>query len=77
MKPCTRTGPKKGEKTLECWDVQNFDSQVNAVVGAHMKKYRNKWQTTAGQWTVLTRIGSMVTDFQLSPHEFCLIYANS
>jgi hypothetical protein len=29
--------------------VQNFDNQVKAVVGAHMKKYRNKWQTTAGE----------------------------
>jgi hypothetical protein len=36
-------------KKLESCDVQNFDNQVNAVVGAHMKKYRNKWQTTAGK----------------------------
>jgi hypothetical protein len=28
---------------------KNFDNQVKAVVGAHMKEYRNKWQTTAGQ----------------------------
>ncbi len=28
-------------------DVQNFDNQVNVVVGPHMKRYRNKWQTTA------------------------------
>jgi hypothetical protein len=48
-KPCTRRGPKIGKKTLENCNVQNFDNQVNAVVGAHMKKYRNKWQTTAGQ----------------------------
>ncbi len=27
--------------------VQNFDNQVKAVVGAHMKEYKNKWQTTA------------------------------
>jgi hypothetical protein len=27
-------------KKLESCDVQNFDNQVNAVVGAHMKKYR-------------------------------------
>jgi hypothetical protein len=29
--------------------VQNFDNQVKAVVGAHMKENKNKWQTTAGQ----------------------------
>jgi hypothetical protein len=37
------------EKTLECCNVQNFDNQVKAVVGAHMKEYGNKWQTTAGE----------------------------
>jgi hypothetical protein len=37
------------KKTLDSCDVQNFDNQINAVVGAHMKEYRNKWQTTAGQ----------------------------
>jgi hypothetical protein len=42
MKPCARRGPKIGKKTLETGDVQNFDNQVKAVVGAHMKKYRNK-----------------------------------
>ncbi len=30
-------------------NVQNFDNQVNEVIGAHMKEYRYKWQTTAGQ----------------------------
>ena len=40
MKPCTRRVPK-------ICNVQNFDNQVKAVVGAHMKEYRNKWQTTA------------------------------
>ncbi len=40
MKPCTRRVPKIGK---------NLDNQVKAVVGAHMKEYRNKWQTTAGQ----------------------------
>ncbi len=49
MKPYTRRGPKIGKKTLESCDVQNFDNQVNSVVGAHMKEYRNKRQTTAGQ----------------------------
>jgi hypothetical protein len=37
------------EKTLEGCNVQNFDNQVKAVVGAHIKEYRNKWQTTAGE----------------------------
>jgi hypothetical protein len=27
--------------------VQNFDNQMKAVVSAHMKEYKNKWQTTA------------------------------
>jgi hypothetical protein len=45
--PCTRRVPKIGKKTLEFCDVQNFDNQVKSVVGAHMKKYKNKWQTTA------------------------------
>jgi hypothetical protein len=47
MKPCTRRVPKIGKKTLESCNVQNFDNQVKAVVGAHMKEYKNKWQTTA------------------------------
>jgi hypothetical protein len=47
--PCTRRVPKLGKKTLESFNVQNFDNQVKAVVGAHLKEYRNKWQTTAGQ----------------------------
>jgi hypothetical protein len=38
-------GPEIGEKYESC-NVQHFDNQVNAVVGAHMK--RNKLQTTAG-----------------------------
>jgi hypothetical protein len=47
MKPCTRRVPKIGKKnTIELY-VQNFDNQVKAVVGAHMKEYKNKWQTTA------------------------------
>jgi hypothetical protein len=29
MKPCTRRGPKIGKKTLESFDVQTFDNQVN------------------------------------------------
>jgi hypothetical protein len=37
------------KKTPESCDLQNFGNQVNAVVVAHMKGYRNKWQTTAGQ----------------------------
>jgi hypothetical protein len=31
-------GPNIGKKTLESCDVQNFDNQVNAVVGAHIKE---------------------------------------
>jgi hypothetical protein len=49
MKPFTRRVPKIGEKTLESCNIQNFDNQVKAVCGAHMKEYRNKWQTTARQ----------------------------
>jgi hypothetical protein len=49
IKPCTRRVPKIGKKTLESCNVQNFDNQVKAVVGAHMKEYRKKWQTTAGE----------------------------
>jgi hypothetical protein len=30
------------------YNVQNFDNHVNAVIDAHMKRYRNKLQTTAG-----------------------------
>ncbi len=37
VKPCTRRVPKIGKKTLESCNVQNFDNQVKAVVGAHMK----------------------------------------
>jgi hypothetical protein len=47
MKPCTRRVPRIGKKTLEICNVQNIDKQVNVVVGAHMKEYKNKWQTTA------------------------------
>ncbi len=47
IKPCTRRVPKMGKKTLKSCDVQNFDNQVKAVVGAHMKECKNKWQTTA------------------------------
>ncbi len=49
MIPSTRRVPKIGKKRLESCNVQNFDNQVKAVVGAHMKEYRNKWQTTVGQ----------------------------
>jgi hypothetical protein len=28
---------------------QSFGNQMKAVVGAHVKEYRNKWQTTTGQ----------------------------
>ncbi len=65
MKSCTGGGPKIGKKNLESCDVQNVDNQVNAVVVAHMKEYRNKWQTTAGQ-SQLGYIGSivLVTHFQ-------------
>ncbi len=38
---------KDRSKTLEICKVQNIDNQVKAVVGAHMKEYKNKWQTTA------------------------------
>jgi hypothetical protein len=47
MKPCTRRVSKIGKKTLESCNVKNFYNQVKAVVGAHMKEYKNKWQTTA------------------------------
>jgi hypothetical protein len=47
MKSCTRRVPQIGKKTLESCVVQNFDNQVKAVVGAHMKEYKNKWQTIA------------------------------
>jgi hypothetical protein len=49
IKPCTRTVPKIGKKTLESCDVQNIDNEVKAVNGAHMKEYKNKWQTTASK----------------------------
>jgi hypothetical protein len=42
MKPCTRRVPKIGKKTLE-----RCNEQVKAVVVALMRRYRNKWQTTA------------------------------
>ena len=42
MKPCTRRVPKIGKKTLESCNLQNFDNQVKAVVGVHVKEYRNK-----------------------------------
>jgi hypothetical protein len=48
MKPCTMRGPEISKKTVESCIVHNFDKQMNAVVGAHMKGYRNKCQTTAG-----------------------------
>ncbi len=47
MKPCTRRVPKIGKKTLVSCNVQNIDNQVKAVNGAHLKEYKNKWQTTA------------------------------
>ncbi len=40
---------------------------MNAVVGAHMKENRN---IANNRWTIPTRIGSMVTQFQLPPYEF-------
>jgi hypothetical protein len=45
--PCTRRVPKIDKKTLEICNVQNIDNQVKAVVGAHIKEYKNKWQTAA------------------------------
>jgi hypothetical protein len=53
---------------LESCSVQNIYNQVNAVAGAHMKVYKNKWQKTAGQSQL--GLGSMVTHFQLPPYEF-------
>ncbi len=48
MKPCTKRVPKIGKKkTLESCNVQNFENQWKAVVGAHVKEYKNKWLTTA------------------------------
>jgi hypothetical protein len=49
MKPCTRRVPQIGKKTLDSCHEQNFDNQMKAVVGVHVKEYRNKYQTTAGQ----------------------------
>jgi hypothetical protein len=69
MKPWTRRGPEIGENILESCDVQNFDNQGEAVVGAHMKENRNM---TNNRWTIPTRIGSMLYDFQLPPYEFNL-----
>jgi hypothetical protein len=42
---------------------------VKAVVGAHMKENRN---ITNNRWTIPTRIGSMLYDFQLPPYEINL-----
>ncbi len=47
MKPFTRRVPKIGKKTLEICNLQNIDNLVKAVVGAHIKEYKNIWQTTA------------------------------
>jgi hypothetical protein len=49
INPCTMSGPEIGKKVLESCNVQNVNNQMNAVVGAHMKRYRNKWQATAKQ----------------------------
>jgi hypothetical protein len=49
VKPCTKRGPEIGTKILKSFNVQDFDNQVNAVFGPHMKGYRNKWKTTSGQ----------------------------
>jgi hypothetical protein len=44
-------GPEIGKKKIpESCDVQDFENQVNVFGGAHMKRYRNKWQTTAGPY---------------------------
>jgi hypothetical protein len=53
MKPCNVSGLEISKKILKSCNVQNFDNHVNAVVGAHMKEYINKWQTTAGQSQLL------------------------
>jgi hypothetical protein len=34
---------------LRILPYKGSDNQLNVVVGANMKGYRNKWQTTAGQ----------------------------
>jgi hypothetical protein len=49
MKPCTRTRRvlKIDKRNTGELYVQKFDNQVKPVVGAHMKEYKNKWQTTA------------------------------
>jgi hypothetical protein len=46
LKSCTSRVPKIGKNTRELY-VKNFVNQVKAVVGAYMKEYKNKWQTTA------------------------------
>ncbi len=64
MKTCTMKGARD-----RSYNVKNFNNQVNAVDGAHMKGYKNKGQTTA--WTIPTRIDSMVnvTHLKLPPYE--------
>jgi hypothetical protein len=69
MKPFIMRGPEIGKKTLERCNVQNFDNQVNAVVGAHEKEYRKKWQTQLSL-TIPTRMDSMITHFQLHNMNF-------
>ena len=46
MNPAPGEFPRQEKITRELY-VQSFDNQVKAVVGAHMKEYKNKWQTTA------------------------------
>jgi hypothetical protein len=48
MKPCTHEVSCERQKVLERCNVQNVDNKMNAVVGAHMKRYRNNYQTTDG-----------------------------
>ena len=70
MKPCTRRVPKIGKKTLESCNVQNFDNQVKAVVGAQFTYEGIQKQMANNSWRIPIRIGSMVTHFQLPPYEF-------
>jgi hypothetical protein len=49
MKACTRRVPKIGKRHYRVVMYKNFDNQVKTVVGAHLKEYRNIWQTTAGE----------------------------
>jgi hypothetical protein len=59
-----RRRPKIVKKTLESCDVQTFDYQRMQLLEYGNKRKKNN------SWTIPTKIGSMVTHFQLQPYEF-------